>query len=455
MRLFDPGFAPEEVLVHPRHQAAQQTLVALIEDLRACEGPADGFDFQQELLQRVLAADANRNAFSQAAKLVRKGRKPQRGAPEPESGMDPSDLGTWIFEREMWERIGRQYRSIGDAMAWRAFGFDRRVILALCRNEPPGIMAGKEGLRAELERVEAAWESGSFAILHDLTNCLRIGDVTVFGPDGPPVTEEIKLNPKRQGPAQLRRIHEAREALWNGAPLPGNDPREKLYDLALPFKTHLDLLREATERAAVEGIATVVVPGNRALAVVDHMGCRNAGIADDEGFSALYDERYDPVLREAGIAARRELNINANSIDGVARDPLRAPWAIYPLHPIVCARLIGDIAAFVVETSGPVLAQALQASGVPARWVLPPGRGGELARGEVVMEMTTVTRVPIGGRVLENTRILQMQRSGLDQYLIELVDSVIWMAGVRHLFENREVSGRPWTHYRDESQVWV
>ena len=309
MQSSDPRFPPEEVLSHPRHQAAQHTLVALIEQLRACEGSADGYAFQQELLTHVLEADKNRNAFSQAVKLIRKGGRPQKGAPEPESDMGASELGTWIFEREMWERIGRQYRSIGDAMAWRAFGFNRRIILALCRNEPPGVMAGKAGLSAELERVEAAWESGSFAILHDLTNCLRIGDVTVFGQDGPPVTEEIKLSPKRRDSAQLRRIQEAREAVWNGSVLPGDDPREKLYDLAIPFKTRLDLLRGATERAAAEGIAAAVVPGSRTLVVVDQFGCANAGVSD-ETFPTAFDERYDPVLRQAGIAGHRDLNIN-------------------------------------------------------------------------------------------------------------------------------------------------
>ena len=454
MKLSNPQFATEEVLAHPRHQAAQQTLVALIEQLRACEGPADGYALQKELLAQVLEADKNRNAFSQAVKLIRKSGKPQKDAPEPESELDASELAAWIFEREMWERIGRQYRSIGDAMAWRAFDFRRRIILALCRNQPPGVMAGKAGLSAELERVDAAWTGGSFAILHDLTNCLRIGDVTVFGPDGPPVTEEIKLNPKRRDSAQLRRIQEAREAVWNGAALPGGDPRERLYDLAIPFKTRLDLLREATERAAVEGIAATAVPGTRALVVVDQFGCRNAEITDDT-FNSIYDERCEPVLRQAGIAARRELNINSNSYDSVARDPLRAPWAIYPLHPVICARLIGDVTVFMVETSGPGLAQQLQAFGVPARWVRPPSRGGELEPGEVVMEMTTVARTPIGNRVLENTRTLQMQRSELDRYLIELIDPAIWTAGIRHLFENPETTGRPWPHYRDEHLEWL
>jgi len=52
----------------------------------------------------------------------------------------------------------------------------------------------------------------------------------------------------------------------------------------------------------------------------------------------------------------------------VSRDPLRVPFATYPLHPVACARLIGDIAAFTVETSGPALAESLGAAGVAARW---------------------------------------------------------------------------------------
>ncbi len=453
MKLSDPGFPPEQVLTHPRHQAAQKTLAELIEQLRACEGPADGYAFQRELLEHVLAAESKRNACSQAVKLLRKGRQIPVAAPQIESSMDPAQLGSWVFEREMWERIARQYRSIGDAMAWRAFGFRREFILALSRSEPAGVMAGKAGLAAELERVESAWADGSFALLHDLTNCLRIGDVTVFGPDDVPVTEEIKTNPRRHDPAQLRRIQAAREAVWHNAVLPGDDPRQKLYDLAIPYKTHLDLLRATAEQAASEGIAAAAVPGSRAVVVVDQYGLMNAGITE-ETFPERFDALYEPVRRRAGLDVRRALNIGATSLDSTARNPRRAPWAIYPLHPVLCARLIGDIAVFMVETHGPALAQQLQAVGIPARWTCRSGSSGELMPGEVVMEMTTVRRTPLGTGILEDKRVLQMQQAELDRYLIELADPVIWSAGIRHLVENRQAPDRPWPHYRNEHLVW-
>ncbi|MCX5097795.1 hypothetical protein OOK36_56190 [Streptomyces sp. NBC_00365] len=48
MKLFDLGFEPEEVIAHPRHQAAQVGLVPLIERVRACRSPQDGYELQQD-----------------------------------------------------------------------------------------------------------------------------------------------------------------------------------------------------------------------------------------------------------------------------------------------------------------------------------------------------------------------------------------------------------------------
>lgn len=213
MRLFDDGISPEEVLLHPRHQGAQESLAELIVQLRACANVRDGYEFQQELLAHVLGVENDRNAFSQAVKRMRSGKPPQPGVPQPQSGLDPADPEAWQLEHDVCERVARQYRCVGDALAWRVFGFQRRHIIALCQNEPAGVMAGKAGLAAELARVEQAWqEDGQFAILHDLTNCLRIGDVTVFGNDGSFETSDSE----RRSPAQRRRIKAAREALRNG-----------------------------------------------------------------------------------------------------------------------------------------------------------------------------------------------------------------------------------------------
>jgi hypothetical protein len=392
--LLDGEFSPDEVLMHPRHQAVQQLLPDLITQLRACRNVEDGYEFQQELLARVLEAESDRNAFSTVIKRMRRGKQPQPGAPEPQSGLDPARRETWQLEYVVCERVARQYRCVGDALAWRVFGFQRQHIIALCQNESPGVMAGKAGLAAERDRVERAYrDDGQFAILHDLTNCLRIGDITVFGNDGSMETLEIKSASGRRSPAQLRRIKTARDAVRRGGPLSNDDRGARLYDLDVPFKTHLDLLRTGTERAAKEGIFAAKVGGGRALLVTDLYGCNAQGWTDDVYLDRLA-RQFGAARRRAGLGLDREQNVSAISLDSVSRDPKRVPFAAYPLHPVACARLIGDLATFTVETSGPILADTLREVGLDAEWIRPPG-AGELAPGEVVMEIHVSSSGPM------------------------------------------------------------
>ena len=148
----------------------------------------------------------------------------------------------------------------------------------------------------------------------------------------------------------------------------------------------------------------------------------------------------------------------------VSRDPARVPFTGYALHPVACARIIGDYAIFHVQTSGPALADSLRRARIDARSVRPPARGlRELQPGEVVMEMTTRTAAPapahltrtLGpGATVKGSRTLQMRRSELDRYLIELLDHVTWIGGIKYLLAGYQFgSGRPWPHYRGEDQA--
>ncbi|WP_030823368.1 hypothetical protein [Streptomyces hygroscopicus] len=175
----------------------------------------------------------------------------------------------------------------------------------------------------------------------------------------PPRTEEIKTNPHNTKSAQLRRINQARAAVLGGGPLPGDNASELLYDLNLPLRTHLDVLRDALERVATEGIYATEVPGGWDLFVVDQYGCAQQGLSSKQ-FNERLQQTADAALQRAGIAAGREDHkIHATSLDSTARDPLRVPWANYPLHPVACSRLIGDYAVATVETPGPALTRLL------------------------------------------------------------------------------------------------
>ncbi len=130
------------------------------------------------------------------------------------------------------------------------------------------------------------------------------------------------------------------------------------------------------------------------------------------------------------------------------------------------ARIIGDYAIFHVETSGPALEASLRRAGLAAQWVVPPAEAPtELRPGQVVMNITTKTVAPAPrdlvralhrpGATIELSRTLQMRRSDLDRYLIELLDQNTWIEGVRYMLADNQLEGRPWPHYRGEDQVWL
>lgn len=147
--------------------------------------------------------------------------------------------------------------------------------------------------------------------------------------------------------------------------------------------------------------------------------------------------------------------LSATSLDSVSRDPQRVPFAAYPLHPIACARLIGNLTVFIVQTSGPALADSLRAAGFDARWVRPPGTA-DLEPGEVVMELRATVEGPVHrGIRMDLARTLQVRRSALDRYLIEMSEQHTWADGTRNMLTDYRLARRPWPTYRGEDRTWI
>jgi hypothetical protein len=122
---------------------------------------------------------------------------------------------------------------------------------------------------------------------------------------------------------------------------------------------------------------------------------------------------------------------------------------------VACARLIGDLAVFSVETSGPALAESLRSAGFDTRWVRPPGTG-ELAPGEVVMELRATPTGPAHRGILTDiSGTFQVRRSALDQYLIKMIEQGTWAEGTRQMLADYRLARRPWPTYRDENQTWM
>jgi hypothetical protein len=73
-------------------------------------------------------------------------------------------------------------RYVADGIAWHAYGFNRMQIRALGGKEPISFLSDKDGFEFEYARFKEIRDIGDdwLPIFHDLTNCLRTGDISVF-----------------------------------------------------------------------------------------------------------------------------------------------------------------------------------------------------------------------------------------------------------------------------------
>jgi hypothetical protein len=432
------------LFLHPMHQEAIGTLISLITDLRQCREYADYYEFQQTLLAKVLEVQAHRRACRRVVHRLQAGRSTPVYAPELPSGADVYDVTSWELEIDVCERVDRQLRSIADALAWRVFHYDRRVIVALSRNDPPGPMAGKEGLEAERQFITDKWrEDHSFVLLHDLTTCLRIGDATEFrsvGKNWEAYLHEIKTNPDRpdrRGRVQMQRQRLAEAAIRDGGPFP-NDPDGRFVSIGIPYKTHLSMLRDAFGIAAERGLVDMKIPGGRALIAADMR--KGYELWSEEEFLDRTGDAQARVLRRAGLQEVSN-HLFYGSDDLTARSPIQPPWAIYPLPPVMCVNLITDMAVYIVTVSSEALLEALRAAGIGARWALPPGE--DLQAGQVIL------------RAYKGSRGIEMKPSDMQRYALELEELPVWVETVKTMLSVDELSGHPWPCYGNEWKVWA
>lgn len=91
--------------------------------------------------------------------------------------------------------IAKAYKEIADGIAWRTLGYSRFRMRVLSQGVYTGHTWGKDvGQTAELKRAATAARNGAFVLMNDITNCLRIGDLTTLPPrdDGRIHVAEIK-----------------------------------------------------------------------------------------------------------------------------------------------------------------------------------------------------------------------------------------------------------------------
>lgn len=95
--------------------------------------------------------------------------------------------------------VASGYREIADGLAWRTLGHDRARIRILSEAQSPGFIAtpsgAKLGRKSELQYAQNVVDHGSFVLMHDVTNQMMVGDLSMVHKFGEvPHLAEIKKN---------------------------------------------------------------------------------------------------------------------------------------------------------------------------------------------------------------------------------------------------------------------
>ncbi|MET7831335.1 hypothetical protein ABZS44_00740 [Micromonospora sediminicola] len=417
------------ILTHPAHQETLLALIDLIRTLRACRSAEDLYHFQSRLRGMVLDTEQRRSAISRQIKRLDRHRNLTADAPELGTALDRTDRESWVLEGDVYERIWRQLKSIAD--------------VALSRADAPGPMYGKTGLAAELEVIETAWrESQEFVLHHDLTNVIRVGDLTVLDRDGWAWLREIKTNQRYRFPAQERLLADTSQVLADetGKLPSGYAPVRTTIDYRTDLSGLHDILGLAHART---GIAGGVVSSGRAVVAASQFTA--AGRYTAEEFGTRFSAEFDRVRRRIG-ADNPGHTLTLLSIDQAGRTLVRPPWAIYPIEAEVAASLIADGMFFAVCMNPNKIIDSLAKAGVEASW---------LQR----LDGTEDPSKPLLNVAVRSANRLwstSLNFAAIADLMLELIDLRTWSQQVAAMLSGEFAAGtRPWPCFAREARVWA
>jgi len=346
------------VYFHDIQRETGAMICYLVTRLQTLKSVEDWFPFQKELSAMLYAAEEREYNATQALKA------------------SPGDLDRQVEEFASGRAV-RQLRSVGDAFAWLVLGMERAAVVALSQNRPSGRIYGKAGYAAEVEAVEAYWETmGHFALLHDLTNCLRIHDLTVVNhlhragaPDhtcGEAAYDIVEVKTGRgrgPSPRQQQRIADALQAINEGGPLIGPDGHFQQFRPKIAFSSHQQALAGLLEAAmsGETGTAAIVVEDGwvaSALRLPGHKVGTDIGDLVREWNRARAGALADAGLKESSEVFRLQTG------DAAGRALFRIPFGLFPIPPRTASFLSCDWLIYDSLLSPTPLEDALRHSGV-------------------------------------------------------------------------------------------
>ncbi|MEY2250654.1 hypothetical protein [Comamonas sediminis] len=223
-------------------------------------------DFQLLLLTKVKEAEKailRTKAIIQKLRLEKSNDRPTKERSKEITKLIPKfeeKLEDYKYIIYIWKMYGESIAFIFcDKYAIKHFLYDKNYNI----KETAGFISGKEGLKAELMFLKEAGKNNVPAVLCDLTNTLRHGDVCLLGRSDPfPIeiktTKSDAYKPDKRAEKQFRSIGELNSFFKNDAAenFRGGGPVVR-NELSFKEKYHFQAINQCIEKAYIEEMSHV------------------------------------------------------------------------------------------------------------------------------------------------------------------------------------------------------
>jgi hypothetical protein len=209
-------------------------------------------EYQEDLLRLTVSVESKVLKEKQKKKRL----KGTLGDRDNRLSKEEAGLAKLLIKRcedkiEQYHALLSVIKSFGDAMAFTFI--DRFELKATTFREGAGFLINKKGNRLERKCFRAAYRMGAIAILNDLTNVLKYGDLTLVSAYRPAAYIEIKSGKRRNQREERQResMQKLVDFLNHDTPTDILRPGMISHRMALakPLEDHIGRLNQLLDRA--------------------------------------------------------------------------------------------------------------------------------------------------------------------------------------------------------------
>lgn len=355
---------------------------------------------------------------------------PRQGDAEKSEGQETSDEVKAIRRELYFLRSEiRSLRDIADGIAWRLFDCDRAALHELARRSTrPHI--NPEGILAELHTFASySNERSGIAVLNDLTNFLKFGDVTVRRHSG-----EFEIVEVKSGTSGSGRLTRQRQGIMEVVELLSRDQgREvtgepvRISEVQVTPEMFVGNLAGVLARAGREGAGVEIVGSHLVMDCMDFRAGAERHLEKEKVFGIL--ERGWRVVDRWKESGDFVLVLDASERYAHAQN--YAPASVLPLEPSMCVRIMAGSVALTAVLNVSAVLRGLEGRG----WVVvkPPERLAAEAAEEGKSEAPIA--VLRRGRLTTSLPAALVGRLGMEflkpKSLSEMLDAVLESDGER------------------------